>query len=107
VATAAAPGTLSYAYKRAAPTPPAKSIVDKLVEKFGPRQTNLQHNALEAQLAGVRKHERAVLVVEMSVEMQARSRAREQAGERGLAQASELVSRRMAAPVISANRRNA
>ena len=31
-----------------------------------------------AQLAGVRKHERAVLVVEMSVEMQTRSRVREQ-----------------------------
>jgi hypothetical protein len=35
--TAAAPETLSYAYKRAAPTPPAKSIVDELVEKFGPK----------------------------------------------------------------------
>jgi hypothetical protein len=40
--------------------------------------TTLRHDALKAQLAGVRKHERAVLVVEMSVEMQTRSRVREQ-----------------------------
>jgi hypothetical protein len=52
-------------YKRAAPTPPAKSIVDEVVEKFGPKPANFRHDALKAQLAGVRKHERAVLVAEL------------------------------------------
>src|SRR5271166_5112001 len=44
----------------------------------------LRHDALEPELAGVREHERAVRLVEVLVEAQARRGTREEARERGL-----------------------
>jgi len=51
----------------------------------------LRHDPLKPHLAGVRKHERAILVVEVLVEAQPRCRTPEQARERRLAHCERVA----------------
>ena len=51
----------------------------------------LPDNAFEAQLTGVREHERAVLPVEVLIEAQARRGTREEARERGLSHCERVA----------------
>jgi hypothetical protein len=61
--------------------------LDPVRRAAGPvaRVLALRHDTLKTQLAGVREHQRAVRVVEVLVEAQARRRAPQQARQSGLA----------------------